>query len=104
MIIAAQAAPAAPLDDVGKALDTLAIKGPERASDSADILIIPDNPAAPGFVVLPPPTPDVFGTRASPGRIDGKAGVQWLRERDEGIDLPGLETLIGTVRRLKPPP
>ena len=102
LIIAAQAAPAAPLDDIGKALDTLAAEGPEQASDSAGILTIPDNPAAPGFVVPPPPTPDVFGTRASPGRIDGKAGAQWLRVRDEGIDPPGLETLIGPVRRLKP--
>jgi hypothetical protein len=46
LIIAAQAAPAASLDDIGKALD----------SDSAGILTIPDNPAAPGFVVPPPPT------------------------------------------------
>jgi hypothetical protein len=56
LIIAAQAAPAAPLDDIGKALDTLAAEGPEQAGDSAGILTIPDNPAAPGFVVPPPPT------------------------------------------------
>jgi len=91
-----------PLEGIGKTLDDLSAQGPEQPGDSQGVLVIPDNPAAPGFVVPPPPSPDVFGTRAAPGRIDGTAGASWLRVRDQGIDPPQLDALIAPVRALKP--
>jgi len=100
LILMLQAAP--PLDEIGKTLDDLSATGPEQSGDSQGLITIPDNPAAPGFVVPPPPSPDVFGTRAAPGRLDGSAGASWLRIRDQGVDPPGLEALIGPVRALKP--
>ena len=91
-----------PLDVIGKTLDAMNAAGPEQPADTQGVMTIPDNPAAPGFVVPPPPSPDLFGTRAAPGRIDGTAGTSWRRVRDQGTDAPWLETLTRPVRALKP--
>lgn len=93
---------APPLDEIGKTLETMSATGPEQPADSEGVLAIPDYPGAPGFIVPPPPSPDVFGTSASPGRLAGRAGASWQRVRDEGRDAPWLETLIGPVRTLQP--
>lgn len=91
-----------PLDEIGKTLDSLAATGAEQPTDPVGLLPIPDNPAAPGFVVPSPPSPDVFGTRASPGRVDGTAGADWLRVRDQGAAPHALLALVAPVRALKP--
>ncbi|MEO5810187.1 MAG: transglutaminase-like cysteine peptidase [Sphingomicrobium sp.] len=91
-----------PLDAIGQTLDEMNAAGPEQPTDPTGLLVIPDNPAAPSFVVPPPPGPDVFGTRAAPGRITGAAGTAWLRVRDAGTDAPWLETLTKAVSTLQP--
>ncbi|MEO5640465.1 MAG: transglutaminase-like cysteine peptidase [Sphingomicrobium sp.] len=96
------AAQPVPLEEIGKTLDGLAAMGPEQAGDPGSLIAIPDNPAAPGFVVPPPPSPDVFGTRASPGALSGKPGASWPRVRDQGAAPPALLDLIAPVRALRP--
>ena len=91
-----------PLEEIGKMLDSLAATGVEQPTDPTGLIAIPDNPAAPGFVVPPPPSPDVFGTRATPGALSGKPGTSWPRVRDQGAAPPALLALIAPVRTLRP--
>ena len=91
-----------PLDEVGKLLDQLTASGPEQPGDPSGLIAIPDNPAARGFVVPTPPSPDLFGTRATPGPLSGTAGASWLRVRDEGASSPALLSLVARVRAIKP--
>ena len=91
-----------PLDEVGKLLDQWTASGPEQPGDPSGLIAIPDNPAARGFVVPPPPSPDLFGTHATPGPLLGKAGASWLGVRDQGASPPALLTLLAPVRAIKP--